>query len=149
VNETEEISARKQKWEGGQVIGAAGASSAAEGYKLNDSVGVKDRMNKWSQVATVPTVASKKPVALVEDNPEQPQQQQATAPTKERLKQWEEGAAASPPRDPATAKTPVQITDSAGVKDRMNKWSEVTKDPEPAAVRKEPLKIYEDGTYQQ
>jgi len=145
VDETEELKARKQKWEGGQVIGSTGATPQPEGYKLNDSVGVKDRLNKWSQVASnVPVISPKKPVSLTEgeDSPDP----SGTTPrsSKDRAKQWEEGSVSSPTRDSSKASAKEEVGD-VGVKDRLNKWSEVTKDPEPAPGRKEPMKIYEEG----
>jgi len=143
LDETEELKARKQKWEGGQVANAAGTTTfAQEGYKLGESAGVKDRLNKWSQVAsTVPTIKTdKKPV---EEN------ELTTPRTKERRKQFEEGGISSSSKD---AKSPVKVAEDdqtvENVKDRLNKWTEVTKDPEPSATRKEPLKIYDDETPQ-
>jgi len=140
LEENEEVKARKQKWEGGQVIGAQGTSTfSPEGYKLNESVGLKDRLNKWSQVAS--TI----PMAKIDKSDDLPE---ASSPrTKDsRFKQWEEGTVATPTKqDPA--KVPVKFAEADGpavdgVKDRLSKWSEVTKDPEPGP-RKEPVKIYE------
>jgi len=135
LDETEEVKARKQKWEGGQVISAAGTSQfSAEGYKLQETTSTKDRLNKWSQVASnVPTIAK----ATAEE--------MGSGKATERRKQWEEGNVISPTKEPKGA---IKIAEEEGpvdnVKDRLNKWSEVTKDPEPSATRKEPLKIYED-----
>jgi len=145
LEENEEVKARKQKWEGGQVIGAAGTSTfQPEGYKLGESAGVKDRLNKYSAVAsTVPIVKTdrSKPVPIEDESG------RAVPPqTKDRLKQWEDGSVATSPTKDST-KSPVKVSEDDAqvdaVKERLNRWSEVTKDPEPGA-RKEPLKIYED-----
>jgi len=150
VEETEEIKARRNKWEEGQVITTGGAKPATpEGYRLSDSVGVKDRLNKWSQVSQVPTLNSdsKKPVTLVEGGEGSPASD--LAGTKDRLKQWEGGAQLGS-GSAGTSKQPVKVSeeDTAGVKDRLGKWAEVTKDPDQPAARKEPLKIYDDSDTQ-
>jgi hypothetical protein len=135
LESAEEIKARKDKWEQGQVIGAAGTSTfQTEGYKLGESSGVKDRLNKWSQVA------SNVPVAKVDRKPEL-----EVDSSKERRKQWEEGTVGKDSGATPT-KTPIKVAegDVDNVKDRLNKWSEVTKDPEPSPTRKEPVKIYDD-----
>jgi len=151
VEDTEEIGARKKKWEEGQVVGAAGTSTfSPEGYKLGtETAGLKDRLKNWSAVSTVPTVSpsSKKPVNVVEGAEGDPG---STASTKDRLKQWQDGGVTSPGRADSGIRAPVKTAESdvEGVKDRMNKWSEVTKDPEPAVGRKEPLNIYGDSNYE-
>jgi len=141
LEETEEVKARKQKWEGGQVIGAQGTSTfSPEGYKLGESAGLKDRLNKWSQVSS--TI----PIAKMDKKDDLPE---ASSPrTKDsRFKQWEEGTVATPTKQD-TPKVPVKVSEEEGanvdgVKDRLSKWSEVTKDPE-LGPRKEPVKIYEE-----
>jgi len=150
VDETEELKARRQKWEGGQMIGAEGTRNVApEGYKLSDSVGVKDRLSKWSEVAAVPSIKSERgrPVPLVEATEENPSAEHNTPGTKDRLKQWQDGSVGV--RENAE-KSPVKVSDEdvAAVKERLTKWGEVTKEPEQSSTRKEPLKIYDDNENQ-
>jgi len=143
VDETEEVKARRTKWEGGQVIQAVGTKAGgAEGYQITDSTGVKDRLNQWSQVSAEPTLKTeRKLVSLVQDE----ETGTDVSKTKDRLKAWEDGGPKSP--EPAERKV-VKVAeeeDVAAVKERLNKWTEVTKEPVQSPSRKEPLKIYDDN----
>jgi len=150
VDDTEELKARKQKWEEGQVARADSFKANVEGYKVDDTEELKARKKKWEEGqvtgAAGTNVGSTEGYKLTE-----------SAGVKDRMNKWSQVTSNVPsiasPKKPvsliqeggeqAEAATAAPAGTPAGVKDRMNKWSEVTKDPEPQG-RKEPLKIYDD-----
>jgi len=98
-------------------------------------------------VSAEPTMKTdRKPVNLVESSEENPDASamNPTPRTKDRLKAWEEGSST---KVETGDRRPIKVAedeDVAAVKERLNKWSEVTKEPAQSPSRKEPIKIYDD-----
>jgi len=120
VDDTEELKARKQKWEEGQVVRAESLSVKAnvEGYKVEDTEELKARKKKWEegQVTRADSFKANVEGYKVDDTEE----------LKARKKKWEEGQVTGAAGATVGSAEGYKLTESAGVKDRMNKWSQVT-----------------------
>jgi len=137
VHGTEDIKNTKQKWETGQGLERTTSKKPEVddlGYKVDDTEDVKKRLQSWESGQVAGQAQVKK------TDPESSSYKVSEADVKSRLQNWETGKVIG---QAEVKKTDAELGDTSGVKDRLNKWTEVTKEPQKSGERKQPIALPE------